>query len=288
MKKISDVLAQARNQLEKSGVSNSKLDSLILLSHAFSFSKEQIIFNPDFELDKNQQEKFFALIDRRAKREPVSQIINNREFFGYNFFINAEVLDPRPDSESLIELVLKKFPPQELQQKKQNLKILELGCGSGCLIITLLKLYQTAKAKAIDISAEALKICQKNSILHKVENHLQLLQSDLFTKLKHDEKFDLIISNPPYIKTAEIETLADEVKNFEPRIALDGGFDGLDFYRKIAAEAGNFLLPNARIIIEIGFGQKEQIIEIFSAEKFIFEQAQNDLSSIARALCFKV
>ncbi len=280
--KISDILAQARSQLEKSGVSNSKLDSLILLTHALCVSKEQIIFNPDLVLDQNQQQRFLSLVERRSKREPISQIINKREFFGHDFVVTSDVLDPRPDSESLIELVLKKFPDQA-----QKLEILEIGTGSGCLITTLLLLYKSAQGSGVDISDAALKICQKNSELHQINDRLNLTKSDLFLALSQNKKFDLIISNPPYIQSQEIETLEAEVRIFEPRIALDGGPDGLDFYRRIAAEAGNFLQESARIILEIGFGQQGEIVKIFTENNFIFEESKQDLAGADRALSFR-
>jgi release factor glutamine methyltransferase len=279
--KISDALSQARQILNSNGVSDSRLDVLILLSYAISFSKEQIIFNPDFELNSAQQEKFFDFTKRRAAREPVSQIIGKREFFGEDFFVSSDVLDPRPDSESLIELVLKNFPKSD-----HKLKILELGVGSGCLIISLLKAYQSASATGLDISEQALKICQKNSLHHKTAKRLTLKKSDLFSALQTKEKFDLIISNPPYIPSAEIEKLEPEVRLFEPRMALDGGADGLNFYRAIAADAKNFLNENGKIIVEIGFDQSEKIIEIFAAENIFLTESKPDLSGITRALCF--
>lgn len=280
--KISDALLKAKDDLDVSGVSNGKLDSLILLAHTIFFSKEQIIFNPSFELNLEQQKSFFDLIARRTKREPTSQIIGKREFFGEEFFISKDVLDPRPDSESLIELVIKNF-----SDKTQKLKILELGVGSGCLIITLLKAYKEACGVGIDISDMALKICHKNSEIHCVQNRLQLQKSDLFTMINLSEKFDLIISNPPYISSQEIQTLEPEVRIYEPRIALDGGIDGLNFYRQIAAEAKNFLAKNGKIILEIGFGQREAVIEIFTAKKFSFLESRPDLSGIERALFFE-
>ncbi|NBV06713.1 MAG: peptide chain release factor N(5)-glutamine methyltransferase [Proteobacteria bacterium] len=281
--KISDILAQARIQLEKSGVSSSKLDSLILLAHALSFSKEQVIFNPDFNLDQNQQDKFFSLINRRTKREPVSQIIGKREFYGRDFLVTSRVLDPRPDSEILIELVIKKLSPQIFSQ----INILELGSGSGCLIITLLILYKKAQAFAVDISSDALEICKRNSAFHQVYERLQTIKSDLFAALDPDKKFDLIISNPPYIKSQDILNLEDEVKKFEPHLALDGGADGLDFYRRIAQEAFSFLQANGYLIVEIGFDQKEKVIKIFSDKKLTFIESKPDLSGIQRALCFQ-
>ncbi len=279
--KISESLIQARKILDLKGVSNSKLDSLILLTHALFCSKEYVIFNPDLELSSKQKSDFFEFIERRAKREPVSQIIGKREFFGEEFLVTKDVLDPRPDSESLIELVLKTF-----SDKKQNLKILELGVGSGCLILTLLKAYKNAEGEGVDISKAALEICQKNAEKFVIKNRLKLEESDLFSAVK--SKYDLIISNPPYIPRSEIEELEAEVKTFEPRFALDGGIDGLDFYRKIAASAKNFLNENGKIILEIGFGQKEEIIKIFSQNGFSFIESKPDLSGIERVLSFGV
>lgn len=310
--KISDALALGRDQLEKTGVSSSKLDSLILLSYALSFSsvlfsKEQIIFNPDFILDEKQQELFLSFIERRVSFEPVSHIIGKREFYGRDFIVSKDVLDPRPDSESLIELVLKNFP-----DKNQKLNILEIGVGSGCLIITLLKELQNAYGVAVDISEAALEVCKKNSNFHEVQGRLQFLKSDVFDNVSSiilplregrrtsfarqlplrvgvmecREKFDLIISNPPYIESAEIEELQPEVRIYEPRIALDGGLDGLDFYRRIASEAKNFLNKNGKVIIEIGFGQADQIREIFANNDFEFLESKFDLGGVERALMF--
>jgi release factor glutamine methyltransferase len=286
--KIAEALSQARKDLDSKGVSNSKLDSLVLLTHTFfmlkiPFSKEQIIFNPNFELSDSQQETFFELIQRRAKREPVSHILGKREFFGEDFIVSSDVLDPRPDSETLIELVLKIFP-----DKNAKLKILELGVGSGCLIITLLKALKNAEAIAIDISQKALEICQKNTANHQVQNRLKLLKSNLFEALNSSEKFDLIISNPPYIASIEIEDLEPEVKIYEPKTALDGGLDGLDFYRKIAAAAENFLQPKAKIILEIGYNQHQEITKIFTEKNFILTASELDLSGVVRVLCFEI
>ncbi len=279
--KISEALSQARQTLDKNGVSNSSLDVLVLLSYAISFSKEEIIFNPDIELNPAQEKNFFDFIKRRARREPVSQIIGKREFFGEDFLVSSDVLDPRPDSESLIELALKIFPETNLK-----LKILELGVGSGCLIITLLKYYKLALGVGLDISEKALEICRKNSLSYEVSECLILKKSDLFSALKKNEKFDLIISNPPYIPSSDIKELEPEVRCFEPRLALDGGDDGLNFYRKIAADAKNFLTENGKIIVEIGFDQSEKVIEIFAAENIFLMGSKPDLSGITRALYF--
>ena len=190
--KIREVLAKAKEVLDSKGVSNGKLDSLILLSHTFFIfgldsSREKIIFNPDLELSNEQLSQFFELIERRANFEPISHIIGKREFFGRDFIVNSNVLDPRPDSETLIELVFEKN-----LNKDQKINILELGVGSGCLILTLLKSYKNAQGVAVDISDEALKVCKKNAINHEAQSQLQLIKSDLFQSLKPDQFFDLI------------------------------------------------------------------------------------------------
>jgi release factor glutamine methyltransferase len=279
--KIAEILVKAKKELDESGVGSSRLDSLILLSYAISFSREQLIFNPDFELDFAQQQNFFTLLERRKARQPVSQIIGKREFFGGDFFVNSDVLDPRPDSESLIELVLERFPNCD-----EEIKILELGVGSGCLIITLLKAFKNAAATAVDVSDKALEVAKKNAQNHQVLERLKLQNSNLFSALNDSSKFDLIISNPPYIPSKEIENLQAEVRLFEPLLALDGGVDGLDFYRKIAAQSQNFLSENGQIILEIGFGQKEDITKIFTQKNFSLEASKLDLPSVERALCF--
>ncbi|MBU6140498.1 MAG: peptide chain release factor N(5)-glutamine methyltransferase [Proteobacteria bacterium] len=281
-KAISKALAQAKQILNSKGVSNAGLDSLILLAHALSFSKEQIIFNPERQLTEGEERKFFDLINRRAAREPVSHLIGKREFFGEDFLVSRDVLDPRPDSEILIESVLKKFPDRE-----KKLKILELGVGSGCLIITLLKTYRDAVGTAVDISETALVVAQKNSEKHQTNSRLKILKSDLFSALNHEEKFDLIISNPPYIPAADIEELEPEVRIHEPRTALDGGKDGLDFYRRIAAEAKNFLAESGAIFLEIGFGQSKSVTEIFAQNDFQLTSSALDLSGVIRVLEFK-
>lgn len=280
--KISDALILAQNKLQQSNIENPAIDALVLLKYATSFSKEKIIFNPNLELAENQLNDFWRTISRRQAREPVSHILESREFYGLDFFVSADVLDPRPDSESLIELVMKIFP-----DKKQQLEILELGVGSGCLSITLLKNFINAAGSGVDISLKALEVAQKNSTTHQLLHRFQLKHSDLFTNIA-GQKFDLIISNPPYIAAAEIETLADEVRLFEPRLALDGGVDGLDFYRRIAREGAGFLKSDGLVVVEVGYNQWQDVVKIFAQNGFVLKLVQLDLAGVERALCFMV
>ncbi len=300
--RVFEALKQSKEKLESKGVSNGGLDSRILLAHALLVSKDWVIFNPDFTLNQKQKEVFFELVNRRANREPISHLTNKREFFGEDFLVNKDVLDPRPDSEILIETALKylakNFAPSNSNSQQmpsdnptnpteRKIKILELGVGSGCLIITLLKAFRNATGTAVDISQPAIKIAQKNSENHQVFSRLNILKSDLFSNLNRAEKFDLIISNPPYIPAAEIEMLAPEVRIYEPRAALDGGIDGLDFYRRIAAEAKNFLNDCGAIFVEIGYGQEKLVSEIFVKNGFSYLSSSLDLSGVTRVLQFK-
>lgn len=280
--KIIDAIAFARKIFEASDISSAALDAMILLSYATSFTKEMIVFNPNLELTAKQEEKFLNYVNRRQLREPVSHIIGNREFYGLDFFVNSSVLDPRPDSESLIELVFEKFP-----NKNQELKILELGVGSGCLIITLLKYFINSSAIGLDISSKAIEISRENAISNQVSKRLSLKESNLFCAI-NQEKFDLIISNPPYIAKKEIANLAQEVRLYEPLLALDGGDDGLDFYRQIAKYSTDFLKSQALIVVEIGYGQEDDVKEIFTMNGFIFNSQKLDLAGVVRVLCFSL
>lgn len=278
--KISAALILAQNKLRQKNINSAAIDALLLLQHVTEFSKEKVIFSPDLELTNQQSTNFWQAIARREAREPVSHILERREFYGLDFFINGDALDPRPDSESLIELIFEVF-----SDKNQKLDILELGIGSGCLSIVLLKYFANAVAMGIDISEKAIKVAQKNSVTHQMQQRFQILQSDLFSNVV-DKKFDLIISNPPYIEAQEIENLADEVRLFEPRLALDGGVDGLDFYHKIAQKSGNFLKSTGLVAVEVGHDQAQKVIEIFAQNKFELKRLKQDLSGFDRSLCF--
>ena len=282
MVSIIDVTKQGLRLLESANIPNPILDSRLILSFVTDLSKEEIIFNPDRQITSEQEEQFFSLIQRRSNREPLSHLIGNREFFGHNFIVSNQVLDPRPDSEILVELV----NAYAKDLKDQNFNILELGPGSGCLIITILKSNPRAKGVAAEISQEAIKICKQNITKFSLEDRLNLIHSDLFTKIDNSQKFDFIISNPPYIPSKEIDTLQDEVRLFEPKQALNGGSDGLDFYKRIASSSASYLNPGGQIIVEIGQGQEDQIEKIFKSNNLHLKESKKDLAGIVRVLSF--
>ncbi|MCK9574476.1 MAG: peptide chain release factor N(5)-glutamine methyltransferase [Clostridia bacterium] len=186
----------------------------------------------------------------RVKHKPLDKILQCANFFGYNFLVNEDVLSPRPETEILVEEVIK-----YIKSKGQNLKVLDLCTGSGCIAI-IIALKTNADVVATDISAKALKIAKTNA--DSLGAEVQFIESDLFKKLEN-AKFDIIVSNPPYIPSADIKTLDPEVKNYDPIIALDGGINGLEFYKKIIAEAKNYLNKNSLLCFEVGFGQAKKV-----------------------------
>lgn len=218
-------------------------------------------------------EQLTEFISRRLAGEPVAKIIGKKGFWKDDFFVSKDVLDPRPDSETLIEAVLEKFP-----DKNAPLRILDLGTGSGCLLLSLLGEYKNATGIGIDISPKALAIANKNKGNKKAE----FIGRDMRQDLSDLGKFDIMISNPPYIPTAEIQTLERDVKDYDPLLALDGGQDGLDFYRALATQ---HLAPH--VFIEISKDQEHEIIPLFEAKGWHFVQAWKDLGKITRVLYFK-
>lgn len=279
---IKEALSHGRDFLQNSKISSYKIDSLILLGFCLDKNKEFILFNPEVQLSSSQQDLFGKLIKRRQKSEPISHIIKKREFYNRDFIVNSDVLDPRADSEILIETILKYF------DKDQELQILELGLGSGCLSITLLCELINSNITGVDISMDAIKVANLNAKKHHVTKRLKIINSNLFEKLKSNDKFDLIISNPPYIESSQIPQLAKDVRLFEPIIALDGGVDGLDFYRQIALNAHKFLTKNGHIIVEIGINQENEIIAIFEEKNYKLISLNKDLAGIIRILHFKI
>lgn len=280
---MKEIINSCKKKLKEANIESWNIDYLVLLCAALNKSKEEIIFNPD-KINPTAQQiaKIDEYINRRINREPISHIINNREFYGLDFYVDKNVLDPRPDSEILVHEVIK-----IASDLGNDLKMLEIGPGSGCLSIAIAKnCTNISSILAADISEEALKICQKNINDHNLENKIKTIKSDVFGDIR-DAKFDIIISNPPYIRSSEIENLQDEVRIFEPRLALDGGGDGLDFYRKIIDQSPNFLNKNGYLVFEIGFDQANDLRDLAKGSNFnllaiVKDLAQNDRVVILR------
>lgn len=270
------LLAAARRRLADTGIDTAALDARLLLQAAAGLSREQLIADPDVIVGPEAAARFAAHVARRLRHEPVSRILGVREFYGRDFMVAPAVLDPRPDTETLIAAALPAMP--------SRCRVLDLGTGSGAIIVTLLAERTDATGVAVDISAEALRVAEANAESLGVAARLTGLRSDWFAAVRGE--FDLIVSNPPYIAAGTIASLSPDVRDFDPPASLDGGDDGLDAYRRIAAGASGHLTAAGRIIVEIGEGQDGAVADFFRTAGFRLDAAQADLGQRIRVLCF--
>ena len=251
---ISEAIKKGMIELKNENIEEPKLKSRLLMQSTLNQTRQYVIVNDMEELEKNKEEQYFSAIKILKKGIPIEHITHQKEFMKLNFFVDKNVLIPRQDTEILVEEVIK------IAQKTNAKKILDLCTGSGAIAVSLAKYLPQSEITAIDISNDALKIAKKNAVSNNVENQITFISSDMFTNL-NEEKFDIIVSNPPYIKTNVIENLDIQVKN-EPHIALDGGKDGLYFYKKIINESYQYLKYKGFLCLEIGFDQKIDVIEL--------------------------
>lgn len=249
--RIKELLQNAINILKENNIKEPILKSRMILAKKLEKSKEYLILHDDEEVEPKIEEQYKKGIKRLVDGEPLQYITGEQEFMGLDFFVNKNVLIPRPDTEILVEEVIN-------ISKKDSVKILDMCTGSGAIAVSCAKFITNSKVIAADISVDALDVTQKNILKNNV--NVETIQTNLFEKIQ-DTDFDIIVSNPPYIETEVIRTLDLEVRN-EPIIALDGGQDGLDFYRKIIDEAYKFLKPNGYLCLEIGYNQKEKVIKL--------------------------
>lgn len=252
-------------------------EARILLSQILGISDTDFFLREDCKLTAEENNKIDEAVNKRIKNIPLAYITNCQEFYGYKFYVDQNVLIPRADSETLIDVAHKYF------QRDAAINILDLGTGSGCLVISLLNEFSNATAVAVDASKDALKVAAKNARSLNVAARLILRQSNWFKEIS--DKFDLIIANPPYIAIDDHE-IAENVKKHEPKQALFAANNGLADYQQIAKQAANFLLPNGKIILEIGYSQTQKVTEIFERENFIFLQVVKDLAAKDRVLVF--
>ncbi len=273
---MNDFILNNLNKLKKYKIPNPEIDLRILLNYSSNL-KNEIIFS-NFDINQINIEKFNAMLNRRIANEPISKIINKKSFWKDDFYVNQFVLDPRPETEGIIEESKKIF-----NNKIANFKILDIGTGSGAIAISLAREFKNANIFAIDISEDAIKVANKN-IEDKNLNHQIKLKKINFDYI--DDKFDLIVSNPPYLTKKEINNISYEIRNFEPLIALSGGEDGLDFYREFADKISNKMKSNGYLILEIGADQYNICREIFSNSGLKFEKKSQDLQKKDRIMVF--
>ena len=260
---VLEAIQKSTDFLAKKGVESARLNAELLLAHQLNLPRMKLYLNFDRVLTTAETDGLRELIKRRATREPVQHITGSTSFCGCEISVSRHALVPRPETELLAELGWKLLTICN----PQSATALDFGTGTGCIAIVLATKCSNARITALDVSPDALALAKQNALLNKVAERMVFLLSDGFTALHKGNQFDLIISNPPYIASAEIETLGPEVKDFDPRGALDGGADGLDFYRRLAKEAGPFLKPAGKIMVEFGDGQADDLKQIFAAEK---------------------
>jgi len=273
---IENILIEGTNTLKQSGVSNPQLDCEILLSNSINKDKKYIILNPKQILNDGQLSDFKNLIEKRKKGEPIAYLINKKEFWNNEFFVNKDVLIPRPDTELIVEEVLK------IYSKNTHLQVLDIGTGSGCILLSLLKERKYFYGTGIDISKKSINVSKFNAKKLNLENRVKFFHSsvDNFTR----GKYDLVVSNPPYIELVNLKYLEKDIVNFEPKLALSGGFDGFSKIRKVINKANYLIKKNGKFILEIGFNQKNKVKEILKQEGFYINKAVRDYGNNDRCI----
>ena len=271
--KIKEVLSNGISILKQSNIEDGTLKCKILLADLLEKSKEYLIIHSEDDVDEKINEIFLEKIERLKNNEPLQYIINKQEFMGFEFYVDKNVLIPQPDTENLVEEVIL-ISEKIKKDNKDELRILDMCTGSGAIAISLSKLIKKSLVYASDISKKALEIADENS--NKNNSNVLFFESNLFSKIPKIYKFDIIVSNPPYIENETIKTLSEEVKN-EPMLALDGGKDGLDFYRKITECAKEYLNKDGYLAFEIGYNQRIAVENILKENGYKNVYSRKDL-----------
>lgn len=276
---IKEALTKGMIILKNSNIESPKLKARLLLQYVIKKPRQYLIVYDNKEIDKKEQWEYFVNIDKITKGIPLQHITHSQEFMKMDFYVNENVLIPRPDTETLVEEVI------NIAKKINRPRILDLCTGSGAIAISISKNVPNAEVVAVDISEKALEVAQKNA--HNLEAKVKFIKSNLFEKLPR-EKYDIIVSNPPYIKKEEIGQLSNEVQK-EPELALNGGIDGLDFYRKITKQAIDYLKIGSYLCYEIGYDQREDVIDIINNQgQYMETYCKKDLYGNDRVVITKV
>ena len=274
--KYHEIIYKGSKILKLNKIKSHNLDSEILLSSLLNIDRSQLIINYN-RLVKNEEEKnFFFLINRRKNNEPISYITGYKEFWNNKFKVDKNVLIPRPDTETIVEQVLSYLRPQSTK------KILDIGTGSGCIIISILKEKKKCKGVGIDISKNAIKLAKYNAKMQHIKNRIKFFHSDIDNFLTG--KYDLIISNPPYIKQHEINGLEKDIKNYEPRVALNGGIDGYSKIRLTIKKSSALIKKNGKLFLEIGSNQVMETLKILKINGFFVNKLVKDLANKNRCV----
>lgn len=277
---VLEVISKSSEFLAKKGVDSPRLHTELLLAHVLQLPRMKLYLNFERQLTEPELDSLRKLVQRRGQREPLQHLVGSTSFCGLEIAVNRHVLIPRPETELLAEAGWQFLAT--LNAKPST--ALDFGTGSGCIAMALAAKSPTTRVTALDVSAEALGIAKQNAVKSNLSDRIEFRHGDGFAALEPNERFDLIVSNPPYITSAEIETLEPEVRDHDPRGALDGGADGLDFYHRLATDAAAFLKPGGKLMLEFGEGQADAISVLLTAQGWVVEAVHPDYTKRLRYL----
>ncbi len=273
--KAIEIIKIGSKLLKDSKISSPILDSELILSKTLNKSREEILINLEQQINNKNILVFNQYLKRRSKKEPLAYILEEKEFWSKKFKVDKSTLIPRPETELLVESLFKKF-------KGKKISILDIGTGTGCIILSLLSELRQSHGMGVDISKNAISIAKKNALKHKIYNRVRFCKKS-FEKIYY-KRFDLIVSNPPYIESKDLKNLIDDVKKYEPRMALDGGNDGLDLIKKVIYKSKNILKIKGTLALEIGNGQFKKVSNILINNKFRVEKVIKDYKNNVRCI----
>ena len=276
---LKEIQRKLCNNFSIIGIETPELDARIILKEVLSLDDKDLILKESLDIPNELIEKIIAIESRRLNGEPISKIFKKRDFYNSTFLISNDVLDPRPETELIVEIA------NNFINKNEVKNILDLGTGSGCILLSILKENKMINGLGIDLSKDAISIAKQNSKKLNLETQSNFLISNWMSSLNY--KYDLVVSNPPYIASEDIKKLSKSVKIYDPILSLDGGDDGLNSYRLIASDLKRVVSKNALIIIEIGYNQSLQVIEIFKKNNFKLMKKYNDINGLDRVLTFQ-
>ena len=276
---LKEIQRKLCNNFSIFGIETPELDARIILKEVLSLDDKDLILKESLDIPNELIEKIIAIESRRLNGEPISKIFKKRDFYNSTFLISNDVLDPRPETELIVEIANNYIDKNEVKN------ILDLGTGSGCILLSILKENKMINGLGIDLSKDAISIAKQNSKKLNLETQSNFLISNWMSSVNY--KYDLVVSNPPYIASEDIKKLSKSVKIYDPILSLDGGDDGLNSYRLIASDLKRVVSKNALIIIEIGYNQSLQVIEIFKKNNFKLIKKYNDINGLDRVLTFQ-
>lgn len=281
-RRLGAMMKKARQALQQAGITEPAKDARLLAAGATGLDGAHLVARPDWPVGKEAAGRFDAMIERRVRGEPVHRILGYREFYGLRLSVSAATLEPRPDTETLVDLVLPHV--RDISSKLGICRLLDLGTGTGAIALAVLAEEQRSQAVATDISPDAISTARDNAQTNGLEVRLETIVSDWFENVIG--RFHLVVANPPYIPTGMIDSLDRDVRCHDPHLALDGGRDGLDAYRRIAADVGDYLHKGGMVAVEVGHTQADDVSRIFERQGLCRRETGRDLGGVERALLF--